>query len=185
MARDSMSELITALRAKVNDGASEIWTGDELQQYLDMHRIHVRRELLAKEVDEKIFYSKYQLLEGTYADSTDSGATWDDDNTIIKMWGSDGASATAVSPDHWNLIDGVFWFDSDQNDDYYLDARSYDLEGAIAECLEQLAMDPTKAKVWSRGGVAYTHYDIMEMAKYHRGLSGLQSTALVRTYRKG
>ena len=54
----------------------------------------------------------------------------------------------------------------------------------MAECLEQLAMDPDKAREWSRGGVKYTHYDLMEMAKYHRSLAGVRGATIVKTYRK-
>lgn len=183
MARDSMAYLIALLRTKVNDGASNVWTGDELQTYLDMHRYRVRRERLRNDVDEKIYISAFGLLEGTYALSTDSGASWDDDSTIIKMWDSDAGAATAITPDHWNLVDGDFGFDAGQSGTYYLDAISYNLSGAIAECMEQLAMDPTAAMRWSRGGVTYTHYSLMKMAKYHRALAGPRATTIRKTYR--
>lgn len=177
-ARASMAQLIALLRVKVNDTGSAIWTDDQLEDYLDMHRAHIRRELLSKEVDEKQFWSTYELLEGV-------AATWDDDATIIKMWDSDASAATAVTPDDFNLIDGSFGFDDAQSGSYYLDARTHDLHGAIAECMEQLAMDSTKAKQWSRGGVSYTQYDFMEMGKYHRNLgSGLKTTNVTKTYRK-
>ena len=65
---------------------------------------------------------------------------------------------------------------------YYLDAKSYNIHGAIAECLEQLAMDPLKAKSWNRGSVSFTHYDLLEMAKYHRSQMGIRSTGILRTY---
>jgi hypothetical protein len=99
------------------------------------------------------------------------------------MWDSPSGSATAITPTTWNLIDGVFGFTSDQDDEYYLDAISYDLHGAIAECMEQLAMDQNKALSWSRGGVKYTHYDLTKRAMYHRSMSGLKSNLVVKTYR--
>lgn len=183
-ARDSMGYLIALLRTKVNDGGSDIWTNDELQTYLDMHKVRIRRELLRYDADQKLYLSALGLLEGTYNSSTDSGASWDDDSTIIKIWQSaSGGATSAGSPDHWNLTEGAFWWNADQNDTYYLDAIHYNLEGAIAECLEQLAMDPQKARVWGRGGVTYTHYSLMQMAEYHRKLAGARSTKLKRTYR--
>jgi hypothetical protein len=175
-ARASMATLIALLRTKMNDADEAIWTDAQLQDYLDMHRTHLMREKLTKGVDDKIYHSSCGLLEG-------DPDTWDDDAEIIKMWNSSGSGATAVTPDTFNLIDGTFGFTADQDEVYYLDAISYDFHGAIAECLEQLASDPGKAKQWTRGGVSYTHYDLMEMAKYHRSFSGLRVITVRRTYR--
>lgn len=177
-ARASMAALISLLRIKVNDTGSAIWTDDdELQTYLDMHRRHIMREQLIEDVDQKIFLSQSGMFEG-------DTSTWDDDATIIAMWDSDGADATAVTPDSYNLVDGAFYFTSDQDNTYYLDALSYDLNSAIAECLEQLATDSSKARAWERGGVRYEYSDYMDMAAYHRQRSGLDSLETVRTYRK-
>ena len=182
-ARSTMAYIINILEKKVHDEGNAIWDAADLQDYLDMHRTHIRRRKLKKDVDEKLYFVEFGLLEGTYARSTDDDAAWDDDSTVIKIWDSASADATAATPDGWNLIDGRFWWDADQNEDYSLDAISYDLEGAIAECLEELAMDPDKAVRWSRGGVMYTHYHLLEMARYHRSLSGPKSQTLVRSYR--
>ena len=170
MARENMEWLITFLRVKVNDTDESVWTDDQLQNYLDMHRVHVRRELLMKDREEEIYYSKFGMFE--------------DD---VVLWNSDSGGATQISSSNYtaNLVDGVFTFTEAQNNDYYIDGKSYNLNGAIAECLEQLAMDPNKAQVWSRGGVKYTHYDLMEMAKYHRSLTGARGRTIVKTYRKG
>ena len=134
-----------------------------------MDRFHARRELLMKDVDQKVYYSKFGMLE--------------DD---VTLWDSDSGNAAEVSSSSYaaNLVDGVFVFTQDQNNDHYLDGKSYNLHGAIAECLEQLAMDPNKAREWERGSVKYSHYDYMEMAKYHRNLAGPGSTMVVKTYRK-
>ena len=133
--------------------------------------------------DGFIYYAHIGLLEGTYSLSSESGATWDNDNTIIKMWDSSAGSATAITPDNWNLVDGTFWFDLGQSGTYYLDAISYNIAGALAECFEQLAADPTKATMWMRGGVSFTGYDLMAMAKHHRALTGPRSTTIRKTYR--
>ncbi len=183
MARSSMGYLITLLRTKVNDGASTVWTDEELQQYLDMHTVPIRRLKLLKDADEKIYLSKLGLLEGTYNLDTDSSASWDDDSTIIQILDSTGSGATSVTPDEWNLTIGRFVWDTSQNNTYYLDATHYNIEGAVAECLEQLAMDPVKAQMWTRGGVTYRHYDLLQMARYHRSLAGARATTLKRTYR--
>ena len=100
----------------------------------------------------------------------------------VTLWNSSGSGSTEITPDSSDLVDGIFTFTESQNGPYYLDAKSYNIHGAIAECMEQLAMDPNKAKQWGRGSIKYTHYDLMEVAKYHRSLAGMRSTAIVRTY---
>ena len=67
MARDTMAWLITLLRSKVNDTDGSVWTDDQLQEYLDMHRIHVRRELLSKDAEEKVYLSRFGLFENDVA----------------------------------------------------------------------------------------------------------------------
>ena len=165
-----MTWLITLLRTKVNDTDESIWTDDQLENYLDMHRVHVRRELLTKDVDERVYCSKFGMFE---------------DDVIL--WDSDSANATQVPSGNYtaNLVDGRFAFTEEQDRDYYLDGRSYNLHGAISECLDQLVMDPNKAAKWSRGSVRYEHYSLVELAKYHRSLAGARGTMMVRTYRVG
>jgi hypothetical protein len=167
MSRDSMVWVISFLRTKMNDNDLSIWTDDELQNYLDMHRIHIVREPLSYEPSAKVYQSSFGMLE---ADAS--------------LWDSNLPNAKEIINSNYiaNLADGTFNFTSVQNGTYYLDAKSYNIHGAIAECLEQLAMDQNKAKAWSRGSVTYTHYDLMEMAQYHRNLSGLRNTDLLRTY---
>lgn len=145
-----------------------IWTDDELQTYLDMHRIHVRRELLMKDVDGKVYWSGYGALE--------------DD---VTLWDSSSANATEVSSSGYtaDLVDGTFTFGEKQNSDCYLDGKAHNLHAAIAEAMEQLAMDQNKAIRWERGGVRYTQYDLLELARYHRSLSGARSTTIIKSYR--
>ncbi len=158
------------------DGAKYTWTDNELQTILDANRMIIRRELLRNDVDQKQFYSESKFLEGSLV-------TWDDDATKIKIWNSSAGSATAATPDSWNLTDGIFTWTADQNNTYYLDAKSYNIHGAIADCMDQLAMDRTRATAWTRGGVSYTYSEYKELAMTHRSLAGAKSTKLVRTYR--
>ncbi|MDQ1329693.1 MAG: hypothetical protein QG641_2985 [Candidatus Poribacteria bacterium] len=178
MSRDSMVWLISFLRVKINDTDSSIWLDDELQNYLDMHRVHIVREPLSVPLsrgnsNEQVYYSTFGMLEAD-----------------ISLWDSKESNSNEIPNSNYtvNLVDGTFKFSAPlsqgQGNSYYLDAKSYNIHGAIAECLEQLAMDQNRAKAWSRGSVAYTHYDLMEMAKYHRNLMGLRSTGIVRTYIK-
>ena len=168
MARNSMAWLIMFLRVKVNDTDSSVWTDDQLQDYLDMHRMHVRREKLSKDANEKVYLSQFGMFE--------------DD---VSLWNGNSAYAVEVPFSQYatDLVDGMFIFAEDQNNEYYLDGKSYNIHGAISECLEQLAMNPNKAREWERGGVKYTHYDYVEMAKYHRNFSGAKNTRVTRGYR--
>ena len=169
MSRDSMVWLISFLRVKINDADSSIWTDDELQNYLDMHRIHIVREPLAYDLNKQVYYSTFGMLEAD-----------------VSLWDSKQSNSNETPNSNYtvNLVDGTFKFINNQGDRYYLDAKSYNIHDAIAECLEQLAMDQNRAKAWGRGSVVYTHYDLMEMAKYHRNLVGSRSTGIVRTYVK-
>ena len=44
------------------------------------------------------------------------------------------------------------------------------IHGTISACMEYLAMNPSKAQQWEQG-VKFTHYDYIQMAKYHSQLS--------------
>jgi len=180
MSRDSMVWLISFLRVKINDvdlvppsNGETIWTDDELQNYLDMHRIHIVREPLAYDLNKQVYYSTFGMLEAD-----------------VSLWDSKQSNSNEIPNSNYtvNLVDGTFMFSDPlswgQGDRYYLDAKSYNIHDAIAECLEQLAMDQNRAKAWGRGSVVYTHYDLMEMAKYHRNLVGSRNTGIVRTYVK-
>ncbi|MEK7395939.1 MAG: hypothetical protein AAB116_03270 [Candidatus Poribacteria bacterium] len=169
MARDSMFWLIDFLRVKMNDMESSIWADDEFQNYLDIHSIHVVREPLTYAPDQKLYYSTFGMLEA-------DACLWDSDQP--------GAIEILNSIYTSNFVDGTFRFTKSQSGRYYMDAKSYNIHGAIAECLEQLAMDQNRAKVWNRGSVEFTHYDLLEMSRYHRGLAGLQNTNISRTYIK-
>jgi len=169
MARTSMAWLIYHLRTLVNDTASGVWTDDQLQNYLDSYRSHIRRELLTEDVGDQVYLSQIGFFEGaTSATTSASGDTeWSGDPTIA-LWDGDGSAATEITPDDYNLIDGWFKFDSDQDDEYYLDAVAYDINGAVADCMAQLAMNPDQAKTWARGNVKLEHYDFMDISKYYR-----------------
>jgi len=167
MARDSILWLINFLRVKVNDAESSIWSDDELQNYLDMHCIHLIREPLLCDPDWKLYYSEFGMLEAD-----------------VSLWDSELAGAIEIPNSNYtvNLVEGTFRFANSQLKRYYMNAKSYNIHGAIAECMEQLAMDQNRAKAWNRGSVTFTHYDLLEISRYHRRLSGMRNTNTVRTY---
>ncbi len=167
MARDSILWLIDFLRVKINDIESLVWTDDDLQNYLDMHCIHLIREPLLCDPEYKLYYSNFGMLEAD-----------------VSLWDSKLAGANEIPNTSYtsNLVEGTFRFANSQSRRYYMDAKSYNIHGAIAECMEQLAMDQNRAKAWNRGSVEFTHYDLMEISRYHRQLCGIQNTKMVRSY---
>lgn len=173
--RASMADIINLLEDMINDTGNAIWSTQNLQDLLDRDKTHIQRELLSNDVEEKRYWSRYGMLEG-------DASTWDNDDTIIKMWDSASSGASAVTPDDYNLIDGSFAFDDDQNNTYYLDAISYDLNEAAAKCMDQLSMDLSRSPKWARGSVSYNGPDPAERAKYFRSLGGPKALTLKRVY---
>ena len=97
MARDSMASLIAYLRLKVNDVASAVWTDDDLQLYLDIHRTHVIRELLVSDSNRLVYYSTHGMLE-----------------MDASLWDSNSSSGLEIVNTLYsaNLTDGIFTFSS-------------------------------------------------------------------------
>lgn len=52
----------------------------------------------------------------------------------------------------------------------FWDLNNHNEHGVVAECMEDLAANAEKAKRWRVGNVRYTHYDLLELAKYQRQL---------------
>lgn len=155
MPRNTMTWIIKLLRLKVNDSQEDIWNDDELQNYLDMHRRRLRRVKLTRDESLQVFQCSYGLLEGSPDHGVGTAIDWSGagiPTDIINIWNGAGEDATGKTPDSFNLIAGTFAFDSRRDDEpYYIDGYTYDLEAAIAECLEQLAMDHNRAKQWGQG----------------------------------
>lgn len=152
------------------------WTDDELQVFLDLHRRRLDRIKLDTDRDWQVFQARFTMLEGSVV--TWSGAG--DPEEVINIWDRPGRDATFKAPTSFNLTAGTFNFDSEQNTQpYYLDGYSYSINGAMAECFEQLASDQSRAKQWERGGVRYTYDSFLDMAKRWRAMSGPDKGRLV------
>lgn len=176
MARSTMTHIITLLRAKTSDSASAIWDDDELETYLDLHRRRIYRKKLIVDPDSQVFEAGFTMLEG----STSSWSGAGDPEDVINVWDRTGRAATAKTPTSYNLTSGTFNFDSEQTlQPYYLDGISYSIAGAMAEAMEQLAADPDRAKMWTRGSVSYTYQDFFDMASQWRKSAGTDKGRLV------
>lgn len=158
------------------DGAKYTWTDNELQTFLDLHRRRLDRVKLDVDQDWQVFEARFTMLEGSVV--TWSGAG--DPEDVVNIWDRPGRDATAKTPTSYNLTSGTLNFDSEQNlQPYYLDGLSYNINGAMAECMEQLGLDPDRAKSWSRGSVSYTYQDFFDMAKRLRKSAGTDKGRLV------
>lgn len=149
-------------------GTQRIWSDDELQNYLDKHRIFIGspiREELASDLNYKRYLSKYDTFE------------W------ATLYNTQDTSGTAVTPTSSNLVAGEFEFTTSQSNTLYLEGHAYDIYTAAAECLEELAGDPSRSSQWSRGGVSHKSQDPLKLAQYYRYMSGgIKSTKFVKVY---
>jgi len=145
-----------------------IWTNDELENYLDRHRVFVggneTREKLTFNVGKTRYSSTFDTFEWAtiYSGSTSTGT---------------------ATPDSSNLVAGEFVFTAAQSTELFLEGHSYNILLAAAECLEELAADPSRAYQWSRGGVSQRSQNPFELAQAYRNLgSGMQSILFNKTY---
>jgi hypothetical protein len=169
----------------INDPIAEsAFSDDELQKALDYHRTHVRRERLVNDTEEMFFGSGYGNYEGSYSNSDETSAVWDNSSLSIRLMDGSDDSAVAVTPAGWNLVDGTFWFTSEQDTPLYLDGRSYDLHGTAADLFVMLAADQSRASRWTRGSVTHNAASLYSLALHHRNLAGGESTLVRRTYQK-
>lgn len=178
-ARSTMAWIIGHVRLLANDVGSAVWDDEEIQTFLDQHRMRIRRAPLTAEPEEMQYHSRYGFLEGDEDTWSGSGTETD----VINIWDSRSESATYKTPNSWNLRDGTFGFTTGQDDNYYLDAWSYNIYRSIADMMLQLAGDRSKAYAWARGGVSHTVTDFFTLSREWRSLGGPSGTIIRRTYR--
>lgn len=144
MARSTLSYLITRVRQLMNDTDEVLFDDDDLiEAVLDEDGYRIRRLRLRADATKKIYVAEVRDLEGV-ATNDDGGWTGTGDPEILSMYASPATSATALTPDAWNLRNGSFEFDDAQSDvTYYLDAKVYDPYLAAAKLCEQLTLKAT------------------------------------------
>jgi hypothetical protein len=144
MPRFGMLNLIVRLRRMVDDKYSQVWQDDELEEILDQHRIDFYADSLtavARNVAGATVYTLYKSPYGNLEEYTD------DDESVFRLFNSVGTSIAPTSNYTPNYAGGIFTFLTDQRGaSLYLDARSYDLNGAAAVCWRE-AMG-SKAKLY-------------------------------------
>lgn len=126
MSRATMATLITRLRRAVGDpaGASQTWTDDELQDFLDDHRVEVRTaELIpVRSVASggAVSYLEYMAPRGF----------WEDSPTLQSN------SYATIVPATSDLLIGRWTFAASQTAPVYITGQVYDLWGAAVEAAE-------------------------------------------------
>lgn len=169
-----MSNLISRLRLTIQDpaGDSQTFSDAELQNILDKRTSRrLLRHLMDKDVEEK----KYFVGWGDLEEYTDADG-------YFHVWDGSGESADEITGYTADYIRGILTFTSDQDDDYYVDAVSYNLDHAAAVCFEIMAADLDRARYWGRGGVQFSSYDLMELARQKWREGGPITTKVGRVY---
>ena len=134
-ARTGCANLIATLRRMVDDAGTADWSADQMQEILDRHRADIWQETLKpqssledSETVRKVYLSNYENFE-----EVTSGTT------VWRVYDSDGTmrGTADYSTDYTR---GIITFTADQEGSArYLDARSYDLDGAAADCWREKA----------------------------------------------
>jgi hypothetical protein len=145
-----------------------IWSDDELQAYLDKHRVFVgvgRREELGNDLSYKRYLSNFDTFE------------W------VKLYDTADGLGVEATPDTSNLVAGEWVFNTAQDKTLYLEGYSYNIYASAAECLEELAGDDSRSSQWTRGGVSHKSQDPLKLAQYYRYMStGIKSTEINKVY---
>lgn len=145
-----------------------LWTDDEMQIALDRARIFTgkKRELLKRNVA----FTRYLSDASNYEWAT--------------LYNTETSIGTAVTPDNADLIAGEWTFNTAQSKDLFVEGHYFNIYAAASELLEELAADPNRAAIWSRGAVSQTGTQPLELATYYRRLAhGGRTTQQVRIYR--
>jgi len=166
-ARSGMANLILTWRRMTDDTESAVWDDDQAQEIMDRHRADIWKEDLTpqpsledSETVYKTFLSNYENFE-----EVASGTT------IWRVYDADGAmiGTADYTPDY---IRGIITFSADQEGSTrYLDARSYDLDGAAADAWRERAAKVHSFYSFRAGENNMTRSDwfkhCTEMARYY------------------
>lgn len=129
MARSAMANLLTRLRALVNDtGATQTWTDNQLQEFLDARREVVRYLPLTGEAT----YSSAGAGPTYYIWHADCG-DWEEDTVLSS------ATFATISPSTSDYVTGRWTFTTEPSYPVYLTGQTYDLCATAADVLRAWA----------------------------------------------
>jgi hypothetical protein len=146
------------LRKLIDDAAKTIFSDDELQAQLDLHKTHVLYEFMQYDENRKRFWTGNRYL------------------TDAKLYdSSDEDDQTEYTPTTTNLLEGWFEFSAEQTVTLYLKAYSYNVYAAASDCW--LTIATTKWEMFSNmiGGTQETlsqQYDhALKQHEYYRRMA--------------
>jgi len=156
-----MFSLIVQVRRLIHDnGTTTVWSDEELQDWLDAHRIEVIRAPLQ--------YARTvvggQVVIRDYATEL---SNWEGDATLTD------ADGNTLAPETANLVVGRWSFTAHQQPPVHLTGRSYDVYAAAADALEARAAQFALAYDFTADG-----------ASYHRSQQAQALLALAKQYRR-
>lgn len=128
--RPSMTDLIARLRLLIGDpaGAAQTWTDEDLQTFLDTHRVeHRYRRLRA------LYSIAPDLSVSILAYSSGPLTDWEADGALF------GPDFDPLSPDTSDWRNGIWTFMTHQPEPVRIVGRTYDLAGSAADVLEAWA----------------------------------------------
>lgn len=158
------------LRKCINDEDASVFSADELQAILDLHKSHVLYDVMSQDSNRKRYFTKHCFL------------------TDATIWDSDDEDAqTQYTPTSSNLLEGWFEFAAEQTVTFYLKAYSYNVYAAAADCWLMIAS--SKFDMFSNmiGGTQETLSQIYDHAlkqheMYKRMAYPPQSKGVARSY---
>lgn len=175
-ARTSMASLITRVRLMVGDTGTAVFTDEQVQSFLDQHRIDVR---YGEMVGEETRASGGAVTYLTFWDA-DRLAFWESDAAI-----TDHAYNTLTATTYEYEL-GRFTFSTDQtaNCPLHLTGKTYDVNAAAADLLDAWASlvaiqfdyaDAAVTDSWQK-----KQAQLIKMADRYRSMSRPGHVALVR-----
>lgn len=178
MARESLADLITKLRRLIGDtaGASQVWSDDELQAFLDEQR---------QDYQDWALVRVPRLVSGVYVYkdfwAQNRLGDWESDVVIADLDGN------AVTPDadtsepllgHWR-------FATSQTTTLYLTGKTYDVHGAAAEVLKAWAAKEKLSFDFSTDNQSFKESQkaqmLLDLAKQFDGKRRVGSGALLNS----
>lgn len=149
--RAGCADLITRWRELVADSAGSVWTNAEAQTILDSYRVDLyRRELVPvpANISGTTQYLTHRVGYGDLETVASGTAYW-------QVWDSNGSAiGTATYSADYQL--GILTFTADtKGSARYLDARSFDLNGAAAHGWRELAGAKASFYKFSADGASY------------------------------
>lgn len=181
-ARSGMANLILRWRRMVADASLGIWTDDQAQSILDMHRVQlwqVSLDIQAQlSASGEVIYTLYQAPRGNLEEQASGTAAW-------RLFDSLGATIGTASYSA-DYINGLLTFTADQHGSArYIDARAYDLNAAAADAWRERAALQASQYNFATDGQSFSRAQFFDhcekMAEHYDFLSWPTNIPVVRS----